>query len=166
VTNDRVIDKLKKVAIFEPLKEDKVALETVAGLMQHKKIAKGHAIIKEGDEGEEMFVLFEGSVEICKNTLAGDRYTVTKLSAEQNAFFGELAMIDNDRRSATVIASSDCDVLVMSKGTFFTLGERDPRVGLTITRKISQILGQRLRRANQDMVTLYEALVGEIEEST
>ena len=161
-----VIDKIKNVAIFEPLKDDQNALEHVAKLMTMKKIAKGHPVIQEGDEGDQMFVLHGGEVEVCKKTLDGDRYTVTKLSAAQHAFFGELALVDNDRRSATVVASTDCELLVLDKASFKSLGDRDPRVGLSVTRKISEILAQRLRRANQDMVTLYEALVGEIEERT
>jgi len=164
--NQSFIEKLKKVSIFEAIKEDPSALDQFAGMMELRHVPRGQAIIKEGDEGDEMFILFKGTVEVCKNTLAKDLYTVVKLSAEQNAFFGELAMIDNDRRSATVVASTECDVLVINKQHFLELGNKNSKIGLLITRKISEILGQRLRRANQDMVTLYEALVGEIEEST
>jgi len=49
-----------------------------------------------------MFILYKGVVEVRKNTLAKETYIVAKLTAEQNAFFGELALIDNDRRSASI----------------------------------------------------------------
>jgi CRP/FNR family transcriptional regulator, cyclic AMP receptor protein len=161
-----IINKLKQVSLFESIKEDSSALEEFASMVELVHFKKGQNIIKEGDEGDQMFILFKGIVEICKDTLAKEMYTVVKLSAEQNAFFGELALIDNDRRSATVIASTDCDLLIINKENFLKFGDKNSRTGLLITRKISQILGSRLRRANQDMVTLYEALVGEIEEST
>jgi CRP/FNR family cyclic AMP-dependent transcriptional regulator len=161
-----IIEKLKLVSIFASLKDDEVALKSIADMIEKKNISSGQTIIKEGDEGEEMFILFKGSVEVRKNTLAKDPYTVTKLTAEQNAFFGELALIDNDKRSASIVASTDCELLVMRKEKFLQLGDKNSHIGLSVTRNISHILGQRLRRANQDLATLYEALVGQIEEST
>ena len=161
-----IIKKLERVSLFDAIKDDQNSLDSLARLMEVRKCPKGQPIIKEGDEGEEMFILFNGDVEVCKQTLAKELYVVTKLSAENNAFFGELALVDNDRRSATVMASTDCELLVLNKNKYSDFGSRDTKVGLLITRKICQILSQRLRRANQDTVTLYEALVGEIEEST
>jgi CRP-like cAMP-binding protein len=68
---------------------------------------KGEAIIKEGDNGSEMFILYSGAVDILKRTREGDNYTVVKLSADIPAgvVFGDLAMVDDDRRSATVLAA-------------------------------------------------------------
>ena len=148
------------------LRDDEQAMEAIAATIEYKNISAGHAIIKEGDEGNEMYILNKGTVEVRKNTLAEEPYTVTKLSADQHAFFGELALIDNDRRSASIIANTDCELLVIRKDKFLQLGDNDSRVGLSVTRNISHILSQRLRKANQDLATLYEALVGQIEETS
>ena len=164
--NNKIIEKLRAVSIFEFVRDDVESLTTFSEMIETRHYKKGHEIIKEGEEGDEFFILFKGNVEICKDTLAKETYTVVKLNSENNAFFGELALIDNDRRSATVIAGSDCELLVIKKEKFLQFGDKNSRVGLLVTRRISQILAQRLRRANQDVVTLYEALVGEIEEST
>jgi len=59
-------------------------------------------------------------------------------------------MIEEARAS---IASTDCELLVMRKNKFLELGDKNTRVGLSVTRNISHILGQRLRRANQDLAT-------------
>lgn len=164
--DQNVIDKLKKISIFEYLASDSDALRSLSEIVKHKKFSRGSTIIREGEDGDELYILYAGTVEITKNTLAKDRYTVVKLSAENHAFFGELALIDNDRRSATVVASSDCDLLYIKKDQFLAIGEKNNHLGLMVTRKIAHLLAQRLRRANQDIVTLYEALVGEIEENT
>lgn len=163
---DEIVQKLQKVSLFAEIKDEVESLRAIAAMMNRKNFKKGAAIIKEGEDGEEMFILYKGTVEIGKNTLAKELYTVVKLSAQDNAFFGELALIDNDKRSATVIADTDCELLVLSKKHFLEFGDSNNRLGLLITRKISQILAQRMRRGNQDIITLFEALVGEIEESS
>ncbi len=160
------IEKLKLLSIFSDFKDDIEALTKLSGMMELRHFKKNHAIIKEGEEGDELFILYKGTVEIGKNTLEKELYVVTLLDDKQNAFFGEMALIDNDKRSATVLAKTDCDLLVFSKKNFLDFGDHNPRIGLLITRRISQILGQRLRRGNQDIITLFEALVGEIEESS
>ena len=127
-----------------------------------RKVASGENIIKEGDIGDEMFIVFSGGVEIRKRTRAGDAYTVLKLNAEQNVFFGELALIDDDKRSATVIASVDSTFLVINKKDFHELGSQRPQICLPITLSISKILSSRLRKTTQDMLTIFDALVNEI----
>jgi CRP/FNR family cyclic AMP-dependent transcriptional regulator len=164
--SDPIIEKLKKVSIFEYLVNEPEALEMFKAIISKRSFLAGSAVIKEGEEGDELFILYTGTVEVAKNTLAKDLYTVTKLTAENHAFFGEIALIDNDTRSATVFAKTDCELLVIKKQNFLELGEKNNRIGLMITRKIAQIISQRLRRSNQDVITLYEALVGEIEGSS
>ena len=67
-----------------------------------------------------------------KSTLFKELYTVTKLSAENHAFFGELALVDNDKRSATVVAHTDCELLVMKKAMFLKMGDQNPTLGLSV----------------------------------
>ena len=110
-----------------------------------------------------MFIVFSGGVEILKKTRAGDNYTVVKLKAEYNVFFGEMALIDDDKRSATVRADMDSEFLVITKDAFHELGNKYPSIGLPVTRAISKILAGRLRKTTQDMLTLFDALVSEIQ---
>ena len=105
-----------------------------------------------------------GTVEIEKRTLAGDAYTVTKLTAAMNAFFKEMALLDEDKRSATVSCVTDCEFLTINRDDFISPGNEHPATGLAITRAISRIVCQRLRKANTDIITLFDALVGEVSE--
>ena len=129
-----------------------------------ENVAKGRAIVEEGSLGESMFVLMRGRVRVEKRTPADDRYTVTFLSHDKGDFFGELGLLDSDRRSATVTAESDCEVIVIERDRFLQFGDANPTAGLSVTRRIASNLATRLRRANDDVITLFAALVHEVGE--
>lgn len=156
--------KLKSIPFFIEIKKNKEYMASLLSIIKIRKYSRGKYIIKEGEIGSELFIVYKGSVEIRKKTRAGDDYTVVLLKADDNAFFGEMALIDDDRRSATVIASEDSIFLVINKEDFLSLGNKYPAIGLPVTRAISKILAGRLRKTTCDMLTLFDALVNEIEE--
>jgi len=73
--------------------------------------------------------------------------------------------LDNDRRSATVIADTDCELLEINRTDFVKLGDKYPHLGLPITREISAIIASRFRKQGDDIIILFEALVGEVREA-
>jgi CRP/FNR family transcriptional regulator, cyclic AMP receptor protein len=160
--NNEVLEKLKKITLFAEIKENEDYLSKLINICRIKNFSKGDVIIKEGEIGGEMYIIFKGAIEIRKRTRAGDDYTVFKSDAEQNFFFGELALIDDDKRSATVIASEDSSFLVISKKAFIKLGNENPGIGLPVTRAIAQKLSAALRKTTDDMLTIFDALVEEM----
>jgi CRP-like cAMP-binding protein len=82
-----------------------------------------------------------------------------------HVFFGEVGLIDKDKRSATVVCKTDCEFYVLSRENFLALGARSPSIGLIITRELTKIVCQRLRKANNDIITLFDALVEEVAQS-
>ena len=159
-----ILDKLQQIPIFGAIKDNPEYMQQLGSICKAKKFSKGQVIIREGDMGSEMFIVHTGSVEIQKKTRAGDDYTVVRLKAEYNVFFGELALIDDDKRSATVLATEDSDFLVITKKDFLALGDSNPSIGLPVTRAISQILSSRLRKTTSDMLTIFDALVNELQQ--
>ena len=157
-----ILAKLKQIPIFDAIKDSDAFMRELHGVCSLKKYAQNEVIIKEGEIGSEMFVVFTGGVEIRKRTQAGDDYTVIKLNAGQNVFFGEMALIDDDKRSATVMAAEDSSFLVISKKDFIDLGNRQPQIGLPITQAIARIISSRMRKTTEDMLTIFDALVYEI----
>jgi CRP/FNR family transcriptional regulator, cyclic AMP receptor protein len=157
-----IIEKLKNISIFEEIKQNEGYLETFLQYCRIKPFPNDSVIIKEGDVGTEMYIARTGSVEIQKRTRAGDQYTVLRLDAGQNIFFGELAMIDDDKRSATVITKEESEFLVITKKDFLKLGNENPSIGLPVTRAIAKIIASRLRKTTMDMMTIFDALVQEI----
>lgn len=161
---DEILEKLSQISIFDALKDRKDDLIKLLEIVHRKSYPRGSVIIKEGDVGSDMFIVYRGSVEIQKQTRAGDTYTVVKLQAKDNVFFGEIALVDDDKRSATVIALEDSEFLVLEKQDFLALGKTNPKIALPITQTIARILASRLRKTTIDMLTIFDALVNEIQE--
>ena len=158
----RIADHLKTSPLFAGLEAS--AIESLSAACHVQKVPRGRAIVEEDSLGESMFVLMRGRVRVEKKTPADDRYTVTFLSHERGDFFGELGLLDSDRRSATVTAETECEVIVIERDRFLQFGDANPVAGLSVTRRIASNLASRLRRANDDVVTLFAALVHEVGE--
>ncbi len=157
------LEKLKSIPLFEAIKDNDEAMEKITSICSTKKFHKGDHIITEAETGDELFILLEGAVNILKRTRSGDDYVVVNLRAEFNIFIGEMALIDDDKRSASVVATENCEVLVIGKSDFLNLGNNNPEIGLPITRALAKIVAGRLRKTNEDMMTLFDALLSEIE---
>ena len=163
MNQSEIINKLKKIPLFTDICENNDFMDEVSKICTIRKFKKDEIIIKEGEIGCEMFIVYDGAVEIIKRTRAGDDYTVVKLKAEYNVFFGEMALIDDDKRSATVLSSVDSVFIVIEKDDFEKLGNRHPEISLPVTRVILKTLASRLRKTNEDMLTIFDALVNEIQ---
>ncbi len=160
-----VIEKLRKIKLFHTVKDDEERLTKLARIVAWQQCKAGVEVLSEGTEGSELYILQKGRVRIIKRTLDQERYTIVTLKDDEDAFFGELALLDREVRSASVLAETDCEFLVINREDFNQLGEEDPRLGLLVTRAIAKELSKRLRKANQDMVLLFEALVEQVAES-
>ncbi len=78
---------------------------------------KGDVILKERDEGEEMYFIASGEIQIVK-TIGDVDVNIAYLSSGD--FFGEMALITGNRRVASAIAFTDCNLHVMDKDTFIS----------------------------------------------
>ena len=157
-------ERLRACPIFQDLAQDPAALDDLAAACERASAHEGEAIVAEGDEADTMYVIQEGRVRVEKRTLSDDAYTVTHLDPEREGFFGDQALLDRERRSASVVAETDCLVLVISRDRFHEWGDRHPAAGLRATRRIAEQLSRRLRRSNHDIGMLYSALVHELEQ--
>jgi CRP-like cAMP-binding protein len=160
-----VIEKLRKIKIFQPVKDDEERLTKLARIFTWQQCKAGVEVISEGIEDDTAYILYSGQVRIDKRTPDQEPYTIVALGDDEHVFFGELALMDKEVRSASVTAKTDCEFLVMHRDDFIQLGEEDPRLGLLVTRAIAKELTKKLRQANQDMVLLFEALVEQVAES-
>jgi CRP/FNR family transcriptional regulator, cyclic AMP receptor protein len=103
-----------------------------------RNFAKGKMIFKEGDQGDEFFVVVRGQVEI----RSGDRHYET---LGPDGIFGEMALIDDSPRSATVVALTDVTVAPIKENQFLFLVKNTPFFALSVMR----VLAHRLRRQNK-----------------
>jgi CRP-like cAMP-binding protein len=160
-----VIEKLGKIKLFSTLKDDEQRMPKLASIVAWQECKAGDEVISEGVVGSELYILYKGRVSVHKRTIDKEPYTIVSLRDDEDVFFGELALMDKEVRSASVTAETDCEFLVIKRDDFIRLGEEDPRLGLLVTRAIGKELSKRLRKANQDIIILFEALVEQVAES-
>lgn len=158
-----IINKLSSIPFFTRYRDNENIIRSILDICDVKNFKKGTTIIREGDQGDELFIVLKGEIDIMKTTLQYEKYVVTTLNSDTGVVFvGELGLIDSDKRSATVEAKTDCECLVLKRNRFIRFGDENPEIGLNITRGIAQELSQKLRKTGSDVITLFSALVEEI----
>ncbi|MBS1982773.1 MAG: Crp/Fnr family transcriptional regulator [Bdellovibrionales bacterium] len=156
------IDWLRQVTLLQDIVGNATALAELASITEERPFPKGSKMTEEGKSGSDLFLLVRGTASVNKLTLAGDTYRVATISADQHAFFGEGGLLDNEARSATIVAESDCVCLVLAKPAFDKFAEKNPQWAFPIMARITQKVMSRLRKANADLLLLYNALVTEV----
>jgi CRP-like cAMP-binding protein len=113
----------------------------LAELFRHQTdlhaLSAGRALFKEGEPGDLMYVLMSGTAEITVHN------RVVEI-AEAGAIVGEMAMIDDGARSATLVAKSDCTFLPIDRKRFNFLIQQTPHFALHVMR----VMAERLRKAD------------------
>ena len=114
---------LRQVPLFAKL--DKKGLQDVAHIADELDLPAGKEMATEGDRGREFFVLLKGEAEVTKN---GTRINTMK----EGDFFGEIALVTKMPRTATVTATSEVDVLVITERAFDDLLKKSPSIGRSV----------------------------------
>jgi CRP/FNR family cyclic AMP-dependent transcriptional regulator len=151
--------------VFGVIARNEQALAALARLCSQVPYAAGDTVLREGESGDRMFVLASGTVEVRKRTRHGDTYTVSEISADSGGLFGEVGLFDEEARTATVVCRTACEMYVVTRRQFQEFGEREPALALAVVNAVARALCRRLRRADEDIVTLFGALVDEVAES-
>ena len=113
-----------------------------------KSVPKGTVIFREGESGHEMYIIHEGKVKITKKIRAMETILA---ELDQGDFFGEMAMLEKEARSATATAATDVKLLVIDEKTFDTTIRNNPDVAIRIMRKMAE----RLRDADHRIENLF-----------
>jgi CRP/FNR family transcriptional regulator, cyclic AMP receptor protein len=133
-TRDLKIRLLSGVALFSPCAKHE--LRRIAALVDEIEAPKGRTLAREGDPGSEFFVVVNG-------TATATRRGRKVAEIGPGSFFGELALLDQGPRAATVTADTDMQLLVLSSRAFSSLLEDVP----SVSRRILRGMAQRLRSA-------------------
>ena len=155
------LNRLKSIPVLEGMSDED--LKTLSGLIKEHKTSAGENLITEGESGSEMYILVEGKVDVIKTTIFGDPFVVASMDASMHCVFGEIAMIDNDKRSATVKAKTDCVTLAINRKDFDNFCNERPKSGVELLRLISFNLVRNIRTENNNLRMVYQALIEEIE---
>jgi CRP-like cAMP-binding protein len=128
---DAKVELISRVPLFEHCSKRELA--AIAAIADQVELPEGRVLVKEGELGREFFVLVDGTVEVRKGA-----QQLAMLRAGD--FFGEIALVSNSPRMATVETVSRVRALVVSSRDFWTLLDESPRT----QRKILQAVGDRL----------------------
>jgi predicted RND superfamily exporter protein len=131
----------KTIGLFEGLRPAQAKIVTLMGEL--KLFPDGQAIVRQGELGNEMFVIIGGKAEVRVN-VNGQSRVVRELS--RGDVFGEMGLIRHHVRTADVVAAEDVEVLVVNERFLTRMQRRYPRIGAKIFLNVAKILSDRLER--------------------
>lgn len=128
---------------------EKKDLTFLLTIIHDRNYLPGEYIFYQGDPGIGLYIIKEGEVEI----LMQDEFqNLIPLAAfTKGDFFGELALVDGEKRSASAIAKTDVKLSVIFKPDIDEFIDKFPKKGVKILQALSQIIAIRLRQLNEDM---------------
>jgi CRP-like cAMP-binding protein len=135
--HDAKVDALRKAPLFEGL--SKKALEELARLADDLEVPEGKVLTRQGDTGREFFVLMDGEVEVER-----DGQSLGRRGAGD--FIGEIALIEDIPRTATVTAATSGRLFVLTGQSFRSVVEAQPEV----ENKVLRTLARRLADMSDD----------------
>ena len=124
---------LSNIDLFKmlPPNEKQVIVERL-----HRQVyLKGEVVVREGENGGSFFIVIKGNLEVLKQKKDGSPTVIGALSAGQ--FFGELALLTGEPRSATIKAVTDSELLRLEKSDFKEILERHPSLADTLAEVVS-----------------------------
>jgi CRP/FNR family cyclic AMP-dependent transcriptional regulator len=112
-------------------------------------------VFREGDPGDGVYVVLEGTVEVTKRDSSGKEQPIAKLS--DGTVVGEMSLVSGDAaRSATVAATSDARLLKISSAKFQALLQKDSVAALKMVNNLAQVMSRRMLLMNEKVVELME----------
>jgi CRP-like cAMP-binding protein len=138
-SHDTKADALGRCPFFAQLSRRE--LVELAKMTEDMEVDEGRVLTREGQSGREFFVIVDGEVSVTK-----DGTQVRKLS--DGDFFGEIALLEDRPRTATVTAASPLRFFVLTRQSFRSLLDRQPE----LEQQVTQALEERLRATSDELV--------------
>ena len=136
-------DLIKKIDFFSGL-DDKI-LNKISDACIVRQFTKNETIVRQGEMGLGLYIIARGRVKVDREQ-GGARTQVAELGPEQ--FFGDMALLDNKPRSATVTGIEDAECLLLTRDSFVKLMNKYPEIPI----RMAKVLAERLREANEKIV--------------
>lgn len=136
-----MLDLMIQIRIFDELDSDE--LRVVSKLMNFVDVEKGTVVFREGKTGNYVCFVAEGELDVVKALPGGERMVLTTL--QRGSSIGEMSLLDDLPRSATVIARTDATLLTMSSRAFQRIIDKYPAMAVKIVGGIARLLSQNLR---------------------
>ncbi len=137
---------LRSLPLFSGL--DEVELEKLSKVSGRRRVERGAFVVRAGESTDSLYILLTGRAKVTNHDEEGREIILAWLGAGES--FGEMGLIDGSPRSANVVASEACELLVLSKDSF----QRCMQDNFQVALKLMQVLVQRLREADRKIESL------------
>ena len=144
---ETIIDFLIGLPLFNDLTS--AELKTVARYMGFIEIKKGDVLFYEGDRGNYMCFVIDGILEVIKQTEQQTEAVISTLTRGRS--IGEMSIIDNFPRSATVRANTPATLLVLNREGFETLLNEHAPLGIKLLKSLARLLSMHLRKTSSQL---------------
>lgn len=135
-------DTLEKMALFRTLNDHEIL--RVMQVMETLQYSAGAPIVNQGEIGDQLFIVLDGKVKVRR----GDTELATLFAGDH---FGELALIRNEPRSATVVADSDSEMMAIRRSDFFEILRKEHQLSVKLLWQFLRVLGDRLAVTTQEL---------------
>jgi CRP-like cAMP-binding protein len=122
---------------------DRAQLERLVSFARKRKVAAGTTIFVKGDPGTALYAVCTGTVKVSITASDGREAMLSLLHPGE--IFGEMALLDGRPRAADVVATTDCELMMIERRDFLAFVHKEPSLAL----KFVEMLCDRLRRANE-----------------
>lgn len=146
-----ILDILKGVPIFEEL--SRADLKAIERILHHRSYRAGEYIFYAGDLGVGMYIIEQGEVSI-----RADKTNREINRLKDGEFFGEMALLQEEFRSAHGVAEVDTSAFGFFQPDLFGLLERKPRLGVSVVMKLSKVIAIRLQHAIDENQRLLDTI--------
>ncbi|MDA1274147.1 MAG: cyclic nucleotide-binding domain-containing protein [Verrucomicrobia bacterium] len=144
------VDDLFQIPLFENI--ERSDLDVIVGHLGCRKLKPEEVLFKEGDPGDYMAFMIDGSVDVLQENASGKSVIINQVSKGRS--LGEMSLIDRTARSATVRARTEATVIILTREGFARLMEDRPRVALVILMAVCRMLSQHLRKQSSRVADL------------
>jgi CRP-like cAMP-binding protein len=144
----QICELLLRTALFSGFTQDEV--RRLARYLQLYRAAPGVAILREGDPGDYMMLLFEGKVDVLKNDHQNRQKLVGAVLPGQT--FGEMSLVDGEPRFATCVTVGPTIYGLLTRETFARLINDEPRLGAKLLVQLLEMVSRRLRETSEALV--------------
>src|SRR6185436_19052033 len=143
---------LPTIALFGGLQDG--TLKRIIAMFQEHRLEPGEEVCKEGDVGRSMFLVRSGEVVVSRATETGRRIKMVRMG--EGEFFGEMTLIDIQKRSATVIVDKPALLYSLDNRDLYRLYQEDVPGYVMVLQNICRELSRRLRTTNRRLTEMAE----------
>ncbi len=154
MSDKKILAELKSFPYTSGLDSDQ--LQLFSGFVELLEYEPDTAVFEEGDDGDSVYFILNGELDVSMDSDWGEDIKIATLT--DGSVFGEMSLIDELPRSASITARTKTLVLKLNKINFELILEKHPAIGVTLLKGLAQIVCQRVRESNSSLSEFLEPI--------